>query len=68
MQQNLPEVTDFLRGKSRNVVTLLLSKFKSTEGKGGGGAGVSEWERSCMERGGGIMEALVVEKKNMKRN
>lgn len=38
---NLPEVTDFLKGKSRNVVTLLLSKFRSTEGRGGG-AGVSE--------------------------
>ena len=41
------------------MVTLLLSKFKSTEGKGGGGAGVSECERSCMERGGGIMEAEI---------
>lgn len=45
------------------MVTLLLSKFKSTEGNGGGGAGVSEWERSWIERiGGGIIEAEIYKK------
>ena len=47
---NLPEVTDFLSGKSRNVVTLLLSTDKSTEGNGE--VGVSECERSCIARTG----------------
>lgn len=50
--QNLPEVTDLRSGRSRKVVTLLLSSERSTEGSGGGGAGVSEWERSCIARVG----------------
>ena len=47
-----PEVTDLRNGKSRNVVTLLLSRERSTEGRGGGGAGVSEGYRSCIAREG----------------
>lgn len=50
--ENLPEVTDLRSGRSRKVVTLLLSSERSTEGSGGGGAGVSEWERSCIARVG----------------
>lgn len=50
--ENLPEVTDLRSGRSRKVVTLLLSSERSTEGSGGGGAGVSEWERSCIPRVG----------------
>lgn len=50
--KSLPEVTDLRSGRSRKVVTLLLSSERSTEGSGGGGAGVSEWERSCIARVG----------------
>lgn len=45
-------------GKSRNVVTLLLSRERSTEGRGGGGAGVSECDRSCIAREGIMLPAM----------
>lgn len=61
MEKNccLPEVTDLRKGKSRNVVTLLLSTERSTDGSGG--VGVSEFERSCMARTGTILPVCILQ-------